>query len=323
MRYTGINFSAPRSIRFKYFLDGSDKDWVNAGGDRIAHYTNLDPGNYTFRVIASNNSGIWNELGASLAVTVLPPFWATWWFRIGAFIIVVGTVGWTVRWIEMRKIREKMRAMEREAAIERERLRIARDLHDELGSRLTEIGLMTDLAQGRKVKEKEGHLKEIGSTARGIVDSFREIVWTVGPQHDTLESLAEYVSQYVSTYLRKANIRCCLQLPDEFPAVPLQSETRHSILMAVKEATNNIVKHSAATEVCVDVRINGSTCSIELRDNGKGFSTQASRRFSHGLENMKERMETVGGTAELSSEKRKGTIVTFAFPVSNGSNTSA
>ena len=321
VHYTGFNFASPRSLRFKYFLDGSDKGWVDAGGERVAHYTNLDPGHYGFRVIASNSAGVWNERGASLEVTVLPPFWATWWFRVGAFIVIVGSIGWTIRAVELRKFREKMHAVEREAALERERLRIARDLHDELGARLTEIGLMTDFAQKeKKAGDRTERLKDIATTARSVIDSFREIVWTVGPQHDSLDSLAEYLAQYTSNYLRKAGIRCRLDIPEQIPDAPIRSEMRHSILMAVKEAANNIAKHSGATEVRFGLLLEDSTCRITVEDNGKGFPSASHRRFSYGVGNMKKRMEEIGGTAELVSEKGKGTTAVFTFPIGMKSN---
>ncbi|MBI2427486.1 MAG: hypothetical protein HYV29_01565, partial [Ignavibacteriales bacterium] len=316
VRYTGINFSAPRSIRFKYILEGSDKDWVDAGRERMAHYTNLDAGSYTFRVIASSNAGIWNEQGASLRVTVLPLFWMTWWFRSAFVLLVVATIVWSVRFNEQRKMKEKIRAMEKAAAVERERLRIARDLHDELGARLTEIGLMTDFAKkGKKKSETQQHLANIGSTARGMIDSFREIVWAVNPQQDTLDSLIDFLEQYALRFLKQAEIRCRLDIPEMIPEISLSSDQRHGIFMAVKESLNNIVKHARATEVKFSVHVEPNTVLLSIEDNGRGFSGAQLHRFGNGVANMKKRIESVGGSAEISSVFGKGTVVKFRISV--------
>lgn len=316
IRYTALSFTNPSKVRFKYKIEGYNSDWIDVGTRRTAYFTKMPPGEYTFRVIASNNDGYWNMEGASVSFTILPPFWMTWWFRtLMTFLFIGGTV-FVVRFNEQKKIREKIRAMEKAAAVERERLRIARDLHDELGARLTEIGLMTDVAmKEKKKKETSEQLENIGSTARGIVESFREIVWAVNPQQDTLDGLIDFLEQYVQRFLKRAGIRCRLHIATDIPVISFTSDQRHGIFMAVKESLNNVVKHSRATEVKFTARIEESSIVLIIEDNGRGFSDSEVSQFSNGLANMKQRLKDVNGSAEISSVLKKGTTVTFNVTV--------
>lgn len=316
IRYTALSFSNPSKVRFKYRIEGYNSDWIDAGTRRTAYFTKMPPGEYLFRVIACNNDGYWNEQGASVSFRILPPFWMTWWFRTLGFIVFVSLIAAIVRFNEQRKMRQKLQAMEKAAAVERERLRIARDLHDELGARLTEIGFMTEFARKeKKKKETADQLRTIGDTARGIVESFREIVWAVNPQQDSLQSLIEFLEHYLQQYLRGAGIRCRLVIPDELPNIPLSTEQRHSIYMAVKEALNNIVKHSGATEVKFSIQVDRSVISISIEDNGRGFSNTAVGRFSNGLTNMRQRLQDVNGTAEITSVPKQGTTILFTIHI--------
>ncbi len=312
IHYTALNFTDPSKVKFRFRIDGYHSEWIDAGTRRTAYFTQMPPGEYRFQVIASNDDGYWNEQGDAVMFTILPPFWMTWWFRSGVAFLSIGVIVWTVKLNEQRKTREKIRAIEKTAAVERERLRIAHDLHDELGARLTEIGLMTDFAKkGKNKSETQQHLTNIGATARGVIDSFREIVWAVNPQQDTLDSLIDFLEQYAIRYLMHAEIRCRLAIPPDIPTVPLSSEQRHSIFMAVKESLHNIVKHARATEVKFSVHVETNVVHLSIEDNGRGFSNTQLHRFNNGVGNMKKRIEGVGGSMEISSVSGKGTVVTF------------
>ena len=231
-------------------------------------------------------------------------------------VLVVGAIVRIVKLNEQRKLKEKMRAMEKAAAVERERLRIARDLHDELGARLTEISLMTEFARKeQKKKESAAQLKSIGSTTRDVVDSFREIVWAVNPQQDSFDSLIDFLEQYAQRFLKQAGIRCRFKIPAEIPGIPLSSDQRHGIFMAMKEVLNNTVKHARATDVKFSVSIGPKNITLTVEDNGRGFSEGHTRRFADGLANMKKRINDAGGEAQITSVPEKGTTVRFVLPM--------
>jgi signal transduction histidine kinase len=268
-------------------------------------------------VKACNNDGIWNEKGASVTLIIIPPYWKTWWFQVSAVLFIFLMVTWTVRSVEMRKIREKMLLLEREAALERERTRIARDMHDDLGARLTEIRLLSELSQ-RTVSDPlttKSKLREISESARDIVDSFQEIVWSVNPRYDTLDSFADFLTQYASGYLGKAGLRCRLDIPSSVPTIKVSTDIRHNMMMAVKEILNNTVKHAAAAEVTLKLSYEGRHLSVVIRDNGKGFSPDEVRKFGDGLMNMRRRLESVGGEIQIDSRPGNGTTVALSVTV--------
>ncbi len=320
-RYTGLSLVAPEKVRFKYRLDGLEPDWVEGGTQRTAYYSYLKPGDYLFRVIGCNNDGVWNEMGATLALKILPHFWQTWWFSIGAALAGAGLVGGAARYATRRRLRQKMERLERQRALERERARIAKDIHDDLGASLTRITL---LSQSGRAELEDPHqaandLDQIYRTARELTRAMDEIVWAVDPQHDTLDSLITYLGKFAQDFLSVAGIRCRLDMPMQLPAWPLTAEVRHNLFLAFKEALHNVLKHASATTVRVSLTLTDSSFALLINDNGKGFDPAAktvkseSLRISggNGLTNMKKRLEEIGGTFELNSAHGEGTTVKF------------
>jgi len=311
--FVALNYTAPDKNRYAYMMEGFDKDWHEVPAQqRYASYTNLDPGEYTLRVKASNNDGVWNEAGTSITIIVTPPFWMTWWFRSVLTVVLAVAVGGAFKYYVTKKYKERMQEAERAAAVDRERLRIARDMHDDLGARLTEIRLLSEMAQ----HDSNGKiaLRTISEAARDIIATFGEIVWSVNPQHDSVEHLAEYIGQYAVDYLSKVDIRCRLDLPQRFPSWKASSEMRHNMFLAVKESLNNAVKYSQTKEIHVKVDIEDSMIRVTIRDFGIGFDPEKERR-GNGLQNMHQRMEHLGGTCTVESHPGSGTAVTFAVPV--------
>ena len=246
--YTALSLVAPEKVQFKYRIAGLENDWVDAGAKRVANYSFVPPGNYVFRVIAANNDGVWNETGVSLPFTVLPHFWQTWWFHFFGGLMTVVVVGAGVWFETRRRLRRRLEKLEREQAIERERTRIAKDIHDDLGASLTRITMLSQSVRGEtQIPEYVStNLERIFGTARELTRALDEIVWAVNPRHDTLESLANYLSRFAYDFLSVAEIRCRLDLPLQLPAVLVTTEVRHNLFLAFKEALNNVVKHAAA-----------------------------------------------------------------------------
>ncbi|HET7624663.1 MAG TPA: two-component regulator propeller domain-containing protein, partial [Verrucomicrobiae bacterium] len=324
-RYAALSFVAPQKVQFKYRLEGLETDWVDAGAKRSVPYNFLPPGRYVFHVIACNNDGIWNETGASFAFTVMPHFWQTWWFRVLAALFLMGIVSGSVWSLARRRLRLRVEKLERQRAVERERARIAKDIHDDLGASLTRIVLLSQSALLDSPPHTAIHLDRIYSTARDLTRAMDEIVWAVNPQHDTLDSLATYLGKLTQDYLGAAGIRCRLDVPMHLPAWPLTAEVRHNLFLAVKEALHNVVKHSGATEVGITLAIQPDGFVLTVSDNGKGFDVNATReitpeqerfaRRGNGLANMRQRLGEIGGECRIKSFPGEGTTVSFSVKV--------
>lgn len=316
-RFTALSFVAPERNRFRCRLVGYEEEFREVGTARFAAYTRLRPGSYHLRVIAANNDGLWNETGATLAVTVAPFLWETLAFRttVGAFALLFLALG--VRWLSQRRLRLQVAELERDQAVNRERARIARNMHDDVGASLTQIGLLSELAR-RQLKDPaatESRLNELGDLSRDVVRNLDAMVWTVDPEHDTVAGLVEYIAGFAQEYVAPAGWACRLDLPPQLPDDPVPAATRHHVLLLVKEALNNALKHSGATEVTVRAKVEGSTLRLELADNGRGFDPATAGRFNDGLGNMRERARQAGGRCEIASAAGAGTRVVLTLPL--------
>lgn len=315
LRYTALSFVSPDRVRFRHKLEGLDEDWVEAGTVRAAQYSFLRPGHYTFRVMACNNDGIWNEEGVTLAMRVLPHFYQTWWFLGLMGFGVIGTVAAVVRQTVVRKMRRELEQLERQRAVERDRARIAKDIHDDLGAGLTHITLLTELARRSPNEETPVHLNHISDMARELTRAMDETVWAVNPRNDSLEGLMTYVTKFAQDYLNVAGIRCRLDLPAQLAPRTLSAEVRHNLYLAVKETIHNVVKHARATEVWLRLHESSEGFTICIEDNGCGLAsgrgdTNGSRLSTgHGLDNLEKRLMACGGRCVVTSEAGKGTRV--------------
>jgi ligand-binding sensor domain-containing protein/signal transduction histidine kinase len=318
IHYTALNFQTPEKTRFKYKLEKVDSDWVDAGGRRSVHYSNIYPGSYRFQVIACNSDGVWNNVGASLSILVLPHFWQTRLFYAFVALISIGTVYSIARYTTKMRMQRKMLMLKQQNAIERERGRIAKDIHDDLGSSLTRIMMLGERVHEDldRRDELDIHAKKIVSCARETVQTLDEIVWAVNPENDTLDGLVTYINQYASQFFESTNINCRLEMPVDISAIRLSAEVRHDLFLAVKEALNNVVRHSQATEVRVRISEDMGTIKILIEDNGRGIdeNPNAAGRKGHGMENMRRRAENFGGHFSISSAAGKGTKLVFTVP---------
>ncbi len=325
--YSALDFRGPQRCRFKRKLEGLDVDWIDAGAQRSATYNHLGPGSYTFRVMACNADGVWNEAGASLALEVLPHYYETLWFRGLLALAVIGGVSGAVRIVTVRRMRRQMELLEQRHAIERERGRIAKDIHDDLGSSLTRIMMLGERTQEGLVRREDvaPHVNKIVASARNTVQSLDEIVWAVDPENDTLEGLVNYIAHYANEFFESAAVNCRLEIPVELPAATLPAEWRHDLFLVVKEAFNNAVKHAGATAVRVAVSCHHGRLTIAVDDNGRGFDLSVRNGHGcNGLANMRQRVERMGGQFHLCSAPGDGTEVRLAVPLAaakiNGAN---
>jgi signal transduction histidine kinase len=323
--YTGLSFVAPEKVRFKCRLNNFETEWANVGTKRVASYNYIQPGKFSFQVTACNNDGVWNETGAILKFEVLPYFWQTTWFRVlGGLATMLAASG--AVWFETRRwMRRRLELAERQRDIERERTRIAKDIHDDLGASLTRIAMLSQLDRGQMQLPESvtKNLDRIFTTVRELTRAMDEIVWAVNPRHDRLDSLAGYLSRFAYEYLSVAEIRCRLDLPLHLPTLLVTAEVRHNLFLAFKEALHNIIKHAAAKEVRVELRLEAAQLALQVTDDGRGFDTAtqvdghvAAGRIAcgNGLANMERRLVEIGGTCKIRSERGRGTTVTFTVP---------
>jgi len=321
--YTALSYAAPDKVRFRYKLEGLDDGWVEAGAKRSAQYGSLGPGDYCFRVVACNNDGVWNQQGAALGLRVLPHFWETWWCRSAAGLMVFGGIFGVARFVTTRNLRRKLEQLKQQQAVEADRSRIARDIHDDLGSGLTQIMLQSALA-GREPEQTQTHLGQISSTARDLMRTMDEIVWAVNPENDTLDGLVTYLGKFAQEYLGVAGVRTRLDLPAQLPPHAVSAEARHSLFLAIKEVLHNVVKHSGATEVWFGLMVQPAHFTFVIQDNGRGFaapsavSAPGTDRVSsgHGLINLKNRLDLLGGRCTIKSSPGEGTRVELTAPAS-------
>lgn len=311
--FTAICFSDPNNVHFRYQLVGFDNGWIDAGTQRSVDYTRLTAGEYEFRVEACIGDGPWSEVPATVALIVVPFFWQTWWFRLGALLLFTLSVTAGVRYISFRRLHLKLRLMEQEAAVERERGRIARDIHDDLGNRLTKIQLLTGLAQKDRTTLDKAltHVRQISSVTLQATDALDEIVWAINPRNDTLPHLIDYLGQFAVEFLRTAGIRCRVDLPDHPAAKPVPAEIRHNLFLVLKESLNNVVRHANATEVFLAIRTEGESLSITVEDNGCGFNGEVRANGADGLENMRGRIKEIGGQFQVKSSPGTGTSISL------------
>jgi signal transduction histidine kinase/ligand-binding sensor domain-containing protein len=313
--YTSISFRAPERVRFRYQLEGLDTDWVEAKTRRTALYPYVPPGEYTFRVTACSSDGVWNTAGAAMPVLVMKHFWQARWLITLASFGLIGLVAGAVRVVEKRRHQRRVRQLEQERAIERERARIAQDLHDDLGSSLTRVSLLGDLLKADKDNpvQVESHAGRISHAARQTVRSLEEIVWALRPGSDTLQSLIEYIAHFANELFETDSTKCRMNLQHDLPSRRLPPEMRHNIFLIVKEALNNSLKHAQAKEVRVQAKANQERLELIIEDDGRGFDPALSRNGEgpghHGLGNMQRRSEAINGNLEVRSTPGNGTSV--------------
>lgn len=315
IQYTGLSFTNAAYMRFKYRLEGLDADWVDAGARRVAFFSYLPPGTYTFKVIAANSDGVWNMEGQSLRITVLPPFYRTWWFltliALAAGGAVLGVFRYRIRQLEQRQTAQRAFARRLIESQEQERQRIAAELHDSLGQNLLIIKNRALL--GRLEAESEPRLREqfeqLADSAGQSVEEVREIARNLRPYHLDRLGLTEALEDMIEKVAASTSIRLVAEL------VPLDDlfskDAAITLYRVVQESLTNIVKHSQAGEARVSIERESDSVTITIADNGRGFtpSRTEARADGFGLAGMAERVLILGGEMNIYSREGRGTTV--------------
>ncbi len=315
--YTGLHSSTPESIGFRYQLAGLDREWVDAGTRRFANYAQIPPGHYRFRVMAANREGTWMESGAGLRLFLRPHFYQTWWFQAGLLGVAAFGLTMLVRAIVKRRLQHRLQRLELEQSLENERRRIARDLHDELGARLTSIAHLGELAmrENPSLGDMKLQISFITSRVQQLMGAMNEVVWTINPKNDSLPNIAAFLSDYTERFLAPTGISWRLEGDLNYPNLPVSAQVRHNLLLAAKETLSNAVRHASATMIRMHIHVENGWLHVMISDNGRGFERATPRPGGNGLANLKSRMELIKGRAEIASQPGLGTMVTLTVPL--------
>lgn len=293
--------------RFRYRLLGLDEKWIDAGMRRQAFFTNLKPGDYRFQVTAANHHGVWNETGSSCTFQIAPFFYETLWFygMCGGLtlLLLAGLLAWRLRELQ------RLHRLERQAAVTTERSRIAQDLHDGLGADLTRLTTLADLASDAPERASRDQLRKLAQSSREATRGLKDLIWMANPANDTLESFLDRLCQNTEDYLRDAQVVCRFDLDPDLPPFPLSLDQRRNLLLVAREALNNVVKHSAASEVRIAARRRDEHLELSIQDNGRGFDSGVVCPGAMGLTGMRGRVENLGGRFQLESAPGAGTRI--------------
>ncbi len=335
-RFTAAEFNAPERVRFRIRLKGKDKDWTDIGAQRFARFDSLPPGHYAFQLDAASSHGIWSAAPEEFPFYLTPFFYQTGiFYSICAGALALGGAG--IQGYRS-KIQRRIARLEREAAVGRERERIARDLHDDLGASLTRIALLSEVARQQPTLEQaHSRIENVASISRDLVDSISELVWATNPKFDDFANLASYFRRYAGELLDPLNIGLEFDSAQDCARLRLNAELRRDLFLVFKEALNNVSKHAHATQVRVSLQIceigHGAARTLELimslSDNGRGFAADTvlegrgssmslidrSGKSHHGFANMRDRLQKRSGKLEISSAPAKGVTITVTVPL--------
>ena len=326
--YTGLSLASPEKVLFRYRLDGYDEGWVEAGTRRTAYYTNIRPGDYTFRVTASNGDGVWNATGASFSFRLRPRFHQTMAFQGAALLGCAGLlwIGYDRRITYLRRRHAQQQAFSRELieSQERERKRIAGELHDSLGQNLLIIknrALLGSMAAANRGAVEE-QLDAIDASVTRSIEEVRQLAYNLRPYHLDRLGLTQALEEMVERVAAASGIRFSTQI-DAVDGL-FDKDAEISVYRIAQESINNIVKHSAATEASVRVLRRNRTVRITITDNGRGLppgmaSSGEPRERGFGLAGIAERVRILGGTTTLQSAPGEGTVISVEIDAAQGS----
>jgi len=322
--FFGLSLAVGEQLRYQYKLEGGGGEWSESSERRSVDFANLKPGSYRFLVRAINSDGTVSSQPASATFKILPPIWMRWWF-IGLISLLSAAVAFAV--IKQRTARRREREQaedalrqakeERLRELEQVRRHIAADLHDDIGSNLTRISLISEVAQ-RKLDGADPpvreHLSSIAKLSRELVDSMSEIVWAINPNRDHLADLSQRMRHFASDLLTARQINFHFRVLDFDGDIKVGANVRREFFLIFKEGVNNIARHSACTEADIELHADGDNLVLTLNDNGKGFDANE-KRSGHGLMSMRERTRLLGGRLEIDSAPGRGASLKFTVPL--------
>lgn len=293
-------------------LDWDEMFSLGVADLNVAQYQHLQEGHYLFRVGEFDLFGKPTGNEYVLDVIVPPPLWRQPWFWPLCALLVIALALGNWRYLAWRKVRAEMLSLKNQQALEKERLRIAQDIHDDLGARITEISMASALAKksAASAEAASADFDQISKMSRELIAALYETVWSVNPENDNLDSLGTYLCQITNHFCKQAQLRCRLEIDELRRDVQVSSQVRHNIAMAIKESAHNAIKHAHATEITLRITFKKTELMICLSDNGVGFKPDTEEATTgHGLNNIKRRVAKFGGRCQIESQPGQGTSV--------------
>ncbi|MEO8085351.1 MAG: two-component regulator propeller domain-containing protein [Bacteroidota bacterium] len=327
VEFAELNFTNPGNAIFEYQLMGSNTRWNVSPKNLMISYSALPPGHYVFNVRCKPIGEIPVSNQISLRVNIIPAYWQTSWFKIMVLILVSGTLFIIFRYIAALRYRQKIAAFERQREIEKVRSRIARDIHDDIGSGITKITLMARNAvkSTNGKKENKGIADKINYAAKELIHQLGEIIWTVNPENDSIQNYFAFVRHYLNGQLEDTPINLKIDIPNlnelQNPDMNLNPDIRRNSMLVLKEAINNALKYAGAKNISVNYYLRNDKLTLEISDDGVGFDNsiqpvaRESRTGGNGLKNMSKRAEEMGAALEIISGVGKGTKIILIVTV--------
>lgn len=312
--YTAPSFVAPEKVRFKYKLEGFDRDWIDGGTRRIAYYTNLRPGAYTFRVVASNNDGVWNQTGAAFSLYLKPYFYQTYWFY-AVCLLGLGLLAWLLYYLRVRGMRAQF------GAVLAERTRIAREIHDNLAQEMSGISVQLEVVARTMPPGADTavtHLDRARQQVRHGIAEARRYVWDLRARALESDDLPKALAQTARRLTHETAVQAQVEVNGAFRPLPRLVED--NLLRIGQEAVNNAVIHAQAQRIFVNLVFDARRVQLSIRDDGRGFDGQSSKNGEHGhfgLIGMRERAEQIGGTLTIHSTEGSGTEIVADVPINS------
>lgn len=283
---------------------------IGVGDFRTMNYQKLPYGAFDFELMEVDAFGEPTGVATSLKVFVPPPVWRRSWFWSLVLIAATAAIAGGMRYLGWQKMQREMLRLKAQQSLERERLRIAHDIHDDLGARVTQISLVSAMSHENTAfpEKARADFDRISRMSRELVSALYETVWAVNPENDNLDALGNYVCQMVNRLCEPSGFRCRFDMVELPREIQVSSQIRHNLIMAVKEAVHNVIKHARASEVTVRMTFNGRQITVVIQDNGCGFNP-ATSQAGHGLANMRKRLESINGNCSIESQPGQGTTI--------------
>src|SRR5262249_44352309 len=310
IEFTSVSFGAGEHLRYQHKLEGADSDWSPPTEQRTVNYASLAPGSYRFWVRAVNSDGVASSNSATLNFTILRPVWQRWWF-VSLAALGVGLTALAFYRSRIKRVVE----------LERVRTRIATDLHDDIGSSLSQIAILSEVSRQRLGKDPDGvseSLAQIANTSRDLVDSMSDIVWAINPRRDRLSDLAQRMREFAGDVFTAREIDFSFHAPAGGLELRIDADVRRQLYLIFKEAVNNAARHSRCTQAAIELDVAQGYLLLHVRDNGRGFDPNgdaATSRNGNGLASMRERARALGGEIEIISQANLGAAVKLNLPL--------
>ncbi|MBK6754128.1 MAG: hypothetical protein IPG69_11185 [Flavobacteriales bacterium] len=313
IEYGALNFFSDQATRFAYRVADMDSTWYHLGSATRLDLNDLPPGKHRVEVRANSGGTAWTSRPLALTVRVLPPIWGTWWFRVVTLALVALLVWAGARAYVRGRLREQRERLEREQAVLSERMRIAGDMHDDMGAGLSALKLRSEMAlRMEKDPAKREQLSNLAGTAGELIGSMRQIIWTMNQDQATVEDLVVYTSSYARSYCEQHGLMIEVTTGGTWPSLLLSTEQRRNVFLVVKEALHNTVKHANARRVRLEMRF-ANGLEVLVADDGIGVASGSEVGEGNGMRNMRKRVETLHGSFTVHADG--GTVVRFSVPL--------